>query len=467
MPSIVVFMASSLVTRAPPHEGADNRILGGEIPTQDLLSTAMCRSARLPRLDTMKRWLGAWGAVAFVLLDLVLIWVFWTVAILVFVGAAAIPSAGVGLIILIPALWVTGWLAVLERSRIVSFTGVSITPPAERDQEWWRRLLLDPIAWKAAAYTALQPLWGLIEGTIVLGALGQALAIVVSPFFVDVSHPHLTILWWFTIRGTTAYVLAWVVSLVVIAAIPFVAHALSRVTVHLAQWLIGQDRDHEIAELNSRVDTLTTTRQETVDSVEAERRRIERDLHDGPQQQLVAVAMDLGMAREIMDRDPTKARELLEHAHDGSKSAIIEMRQVARGIVPPILSDRGLEPAILSLAGRSPVPVSVDVRIPPGRRLDPTVEAIAYFSVSEALTNVAKHSQASHARVDADLTAPNTLHVVISDDGRGGARIGGGSGLAGLQHRVRAVDGSLLVSSPEGGPTVVTIDLPLRERAAL
>ncbi|MEJ2579026.1 MAG: sensor histidine kinase [Kineosporiaceae bacterium] len=200
-----------------------------------------------------------------------------------------------------------------------------------------------------------------------------------------------------------------------------------------------------------------------MDSVELERRRIERDLHDGPQQRLVAIAMDLGMARERLHRDPDDVGELLDKAHAAAKEAIVEMRQVARGIHPPVLTDRGLDAALSALAARSPVPVDVHVGV--GTRPSATVEAIAYFCVSEALTNVAKHSGATRATVEVTGSA-GWLTVTVSDDGRGGADPGRGTGLVGLRDRVAAVDGTLAVSSPRGGPTVLTITLPATSRPA-
>lgn len=158
-----------------------------------------------------------------------------------------------------------------------------------------------------------------------------------------------------------------------------------------------------------------------------------------------------------MDADPTAARELLDKAHDSAKEAITEMRQVARGIHPPVLTDRGLDAALSALAARSPVPVEVRVAVAP--RPSPTIEAIAYFCVSEALTNVAKHARARTAQVDV-VRRGDQLLVRVSDNGVGNARPGHGSGLTGLSDRVRSVDGQLDVSSPPGGPTVLSVWLP-------
>jgi signal transduction histidine kinase len=167
--------------------------------------------------------------------------------------------------------------------------------------------------------------------------------------------------------------------------------------------------------------------------------------------------MDLGLARERLGDDPARARELLDHAHAAAKEAITEMRHVARGIHPPVLTDRGLDAALSALAATAPVPVQVRVDLP--QRPAATLESIAYFCVSEALTNVAKHARARHAWVDVRWD-DGRLIARVADDGVGGAELAGGTGLIGLRQRVAAVDGTVEVSSPRGGPTVVTISLP-------
>jgi signal transduction histidine kinase len=241
--------------------------------------------------------------------------------------------------------------------------------------------------------------------------------------------------------------------------VPLVARGLVGVDLMLVRWLLGPSHTEELSVLSERVQTLTVTREATVDSVELERRRIERDLHDGPQQRLVSIAMELGMARSKLEKDPQAVREMLDRAHSSSKEAITEMRQVARGIHPPVLTDRGLDAALSALAARSPIPVTVSVSLDP--RPTPTIEAIAYFCVSEALTNVAKHSRASAALVEVVRDDAGLL-VTVTDDGVGGVDPARGTGLIGLGDRVRAVDGRLEVTSPAGGPTVLTIVLPER-----
>jgi signal transduction histidine kinase len=205
---------------------------------------------------------------------------------------------------------------------------------------------------------------------------------------------------------------------------------------------------------------LEHTRAQAVDDSAATLRRIERDLHDGTQARLVTLAMNVGLAKEKLAEggDPAQARALLETAHSTAKDAILELRDLARGIHPPVL-DAGLDTALATLAAHSAVPIRLRTAL--SVRPDPAIETIAYFCAAEMITNVAKHSGASDAVLDA-RTAGDVLRLQVSDDGRGGALVGSGSGLTGLSERVRTVDGRLSVDSPTGGPTVVTVELPLR-----
>ena len=211
------------------------------------------------------------------------------------------------------------------------------------------------------------------------------------------------------------------------------------------------------AELAARVGSLQQSRARGADASAAELRRIERDLHDGAQQRLVKVAMDLGLAVERMRTDPASAEPLVREAHEESKRAIAELRDLARGIHPAVLADRGLDAALSSLAARSPVPVDAEVRVDP--RPSPVVESAAYFTISEALANVAKHAHATQARVRVERRGA-VLHVEVSDNGRGGARIVPGGGLAGLADRLAALDGRLQLDSPDGGPTRLSAEIP-------
>jgi signal transduction histidine kinase len=210
-------------------------------------------------------------------------------------------------------------------------------------------------------------------------------------------------------------------------------------------------------DLSLRVAELTATRAAALDAHATELRRIERSLHDGAQNRLVSVAVLLGAARRMVPRDPAGADELLERAQSAAEMALAELRTVARGILPPVLADRGLAGALSGLAADCAVPCRIDVDVP--ERCAASVEATAYFVVAEALTNIAKHSGAGHATVTARGSG-GRLVLSVEDDGRGGADAEGGSGLTGIRRRIAAHDGSLTLTSPPGGPTVLTVDLP-------
>ncbi|MFP3990882.1 sensor histidine kinase [Streptomyces sp. E11-3] len=211
------------------------------------------------------------------------------------------------------------------------------------------------------------------------------------------------------------------------------------------------------AQLAQRIDRLTETRTDAVDSSAAELRRIERDLHDGAQARLVAMGMDLGTVEALIEKDPAKAKQLLSQARQSSAEALTELRDLVRGIHPPVLAERGVGDAVRALALRLPVRTDVDVDLP--GRLDAPVESAAYFAVSEVLTNAVKHAGADRIWVDMHH-ADGMLRISVTDDGRGGARIGSGSGLTGVERRLGTFDGVLAVSSPAGGPTMVTMEIP-------
>ncbi|MGW1001011.1 sensor histidine kinase [Streptomyces sp. NPDC002520] len=210
-------------------------------------------------------------------------------------------------------------------------------------------------------------------------------------------------------------------------------------------------------ELVERVRVLTETRQDAVDTSAAELRRIERDLHDGAQARLVAMGMDLGTVEMLLDKDPAQAKKLLSQARRNSVEALEELRDLVRGIHPPVLAERGLGDAVRALALRLPLPTEVSVDLP--GRADAPVESAAYFAVGEVLTNAVKHSGADRVRADLHH-ADGMLRITVTDNGRGGATVGAGSGLAGIERRLGTFDGVLAVSSPAGGPTLVTMEIP-------
>jgi signal transduction histidine kinase len=211
--------------------------------------------------------------------------------------------------------------------------------------------------------------------------------------------------------------------------------------------------------LERRVATLETSRRAVIDEEASELRRIERDLHDGAQQRLIMLSINLGLAAERIDDDPAAARGLVEDARDQARQALAELRDLVRGIAPAILLDRGLAPALSALAGRSPIPTVVTSELPDGIRLPDAVERAAYFVVAEAVANMTKHAGASRCEIRVGRDG-DRLVVEVEDDGVGGARTVPGGGLAGLVGRVEAIDGTLTVTSPDGGPTVVRAAIP-------
>jgi signal transduction histidine kinase len=250
--------------------------------------------------------------------------------------------------------------------------------------------------------------------------------------------------------GVQAAMLAAAALLLPLAAYPLTAWAGARSA--LARAILA----HRELELDERLVEVTHSRARLVDAFELERRRIERDLHDGAQQRLVALTVALGLAR--IDLAPgSAAATQVDAAHEQAKVALAELRELIRGVHPQILSDRGLPAAVDDAAGRSPVRVATDVVLP--RRLLPGIEVAAYFAVCEALANVAKHSRATRASVRGRLV-DGLLVLEVRDDGVGGADPAGGSGLTGLADRVAVVDGRLLLSSPPGGPTLVRVEIP-------
>jgi signal transduction histidine kinase len=209
-------------------------------------------------------------------------------------------------------------------------------------------------------------------------------------------------------------------------------------------------------QLEQRVEVLTETRTQTIDNAAAELRRIERDLHDGAQARLVGLGMTLGMAAELMERDPEQARRMLAEARQATGAALGDLRDVVHGIHPPVLADRGLKAAVEALALDLPVPVEVTGTVPAS--VPPPVESALYFAVAECLANVAKHAGAAHAWVR--FTDADGVAVVVGDDGHGGADPADGTGMRGVARRLSAFDGTMRVSSPGGGPTLVTLEVP-------
>lgn len=249
--------------------------------------------------------------------------------------------------------------------------------------------------------------------------------------------------------------MAFLLGIILIVPLSFLINTAASLHGQLGVMLLGVSREEEV--LHGRVEELTESRSAVMRAMHMERRRIERDLHDGAQQRLVNLAMDLGRAREKMDSDPEGARQIIDESHEQAKQVLTEMRDLVRGIHPAVLTDRGLDAAVSAIVGRSPVPVKVDVQS--HERLPEEVEGTAYFVVVESLTNIARHSDATEASVQIRREG-NWLRITVTDNGRGGADPDKGSGLRGLRDRITALDGGFALSSPEGRGTRLTVEIP-------
>ncbi|MFF0340142.1 sensor histidine kinase [Kribbella sp. NPDC004875] len=316
---------------------------------------------------------------------------------------------------------------------------------AVTDQGLWRQFLY---------YVLLLPL-AMIWFVLIVFAWSVPLALVGLPAYYSHFAASQAQVGPFVIDTVTkASVVAGIAVVFLLLASPWLMRAASSLDAELARTLLGRSETGALAE---RVSQLVTSRQQVVDSVEAERRRMERDLHDGAQQRLVSLAMTLGRAKNRLgDKEPA-VRSLIEEAHSEAMQAIAEIRDLTRGLHPPVLSDRGLDAALSAVAARSPVPVRLSVDVRPRPSL--TIESIAYFVVTEALANVAKHAVAAQAEVRV-TRARNVLRIEVRDDGQGGADPARGSGLRGLTDRVAGVDGRLTVDSPPGGGTTLIAEVP-------
>jgi signal transduction histidine kinase len=374
------------------------------------------------------------------------------------VSIALIPI-GVGIVTTPYVLRGVRTFANWRRVLAAEWGGVRIPPsyrPVPEDANPWGRtfgMLGDPATWRdlgwlpvdmtAGFTTALLPFALLVyplEGLALAAGLWRVMPDGYWYGFVPVS-------------GQTSALGAGALGL----ALLFLAHFLTPRLLHvhflLTRAVLGSGR----GELTERVRVLTETRRDAVDTSAAELRRIERDLHDGAQARLVAMGMDLGTIEALIEKNPAKARELLAHARKSSAEALTELRELVRGIHPPVLAERGLGDAVRALALRLPVATEVNVELP--GRAEAPVESAAYFAVSEVLTNAVKHSGADRVWIDLHH-ADGHLRVTVTDNGRGGAVVGAGSGLTGVERRLGTFDGVLAVSSPVGGPTMVTMEMP-------
>ncbi len=366
-------------------------------------------------------------------------------------------------VIAIPLVWLTFLIAAqlgrMERSRAAALLDVNLDSPHAplTPGTWWsrlRQLVSTASRWREIAYLALGlPLLGVL-GLVVLALWALSLTLIALPAYAAHLPGRSADFGAFRIHAGGQATLALVTGIICLAFLaPQATVALAALDRRVVRWLLGS---HDQSELARRVDELEISRGAAIHSAESERQRIERDLHDGAQQRLVALAIDLGRARERFDTDPERARQLVDDAHEEAKAALAELRDLARGIHPAVLTDRGLDAALSAVVTRCPVPVTLAIDVP--KRPPPAVESAAYFVVAEALTNVAKHAHATRAQVSMALLN-NRLVVEVRDDGIGGADASGG-GLSGLHDRVSALGGWMRVLSPHTGPTTVMVELP-------
>ncbi|MBT0993933.1 sensor domain-containing protein [Cellulomonas sp. DKR-3] len=385
-------------------------------------------------------------------------------------SVALVPALGVGVPLLVGSLVVARWFARAEIGRLALQTGARVPPadprPAARPG-WWPAFvapLRDARAWTATAYAALGAVTSSVVFVLVVALGGAGLAGILVPVY-GVGPVLHDALGWPDALLTAALVVVGVVALWLAA---LAAQGGSLLHVRMARGLLGRTRAAEEiaaaerarAQAEVRTAHVEATRTQVVGAADDERRRIERDLHDGAQQRLVALGVELGAARRRSAADPEAAAVALEHAHREVQETLAELRDLVRGIHPAVLTDRGLDAALSALAARTPLPVTVDA--PDDDALaacGAAAQAAAYFVVAEALTNVAKHAGATSARVQVRC-ADGRLRLVVHDDGRGGAAASPGSGLDGLRSRIAALDGTFDLVSPAGAGTTLTVEVP-------
>jgi signal transduction histidine kinase len=381
----------------------------------------------------------------------------------VLVGIVVSVTAGgvlalalVGLPLLLGTVLAAIPVAALERFRLRLVDAEPASDPHEAPGEpglraWLSTRLRERATWRELGHALLfagllWPVDALAFAAFLLGPL----SVVATPLLMAVFGEAKVLKVWLVSTWPAAVGFA-VLGLVLLALGAYLLGVVAGARAGLVRLLIAPRE----ADLGARVVELARSRVRLVDAFEAERRRIERDLHDGAQQRLVALTMTLGLAR--LDAPPGPLADQLAKAHEEAGTALAELRELIHGIHPKVLADYGLEAAVADAADRSAVPVDVDLELP--GRLSQAVEAAAYFVVCEALANVGRHSGASRAEVTGGLS-DGRLVLRIRDDGRGGARAGQGSGLTGLADRVSVLDGRLSLSSPPGGPTLLRVEIP-------
>ncbi|MEU2156723.1 sensor domain-containing protein [Streptomyces sp. NPDC019396] len=426
------------------------------------------RSHRFPRPLRAPFEAGTWREFGFVLLSLPLSIVFFSLALSLATAGAGLVVTFLGIPVLAASLAVCRGFGVLERLRARTLLGVDIAEPAPvrprsgGPMAWMGAMLKSGVSWRHLLYALVHMPWAVFSFAVALPLWVTAWTCATYPLwywtfpvfvgrdgaqvFADETHAYY-------VDSPVELAATAAMGLLLLFATPWIVRGLTTVDRLLITGLLGPSR------LEGRVVELESDRGVVVDTAAADLRRIERDLHDGAQARLVALAMDLGLAKEKLLEDPDAAARMVEEAHGEVKTALKELRDLARGIHPAVLTDRGLNAALSSVASRCTVPVQVTVDLP--ARPVPAIERIAYFTVCELLQNVSKHALATRASVDV-WRAQDRLMLQVRDDGQGGASMHGGTGLAGLAERLDAVDGVLVVDSPSGGPTVATAELPWR-----
>ncbi len=369
----------------------------------------------------------------------------------------------IGIPILIASVYAWGWIAGVERRVIGTLTGNEIASPYRLLPKggWWERLrarLADPATWKDLTFLFLQFPFGLLSFIIATTVLSFGIGNLTQPLWYWAIPNDDWGLFGFTEIDTLGEALALVPlgALVLWVGIPALGW-LGRFYGAYAELLLGSNEDPAVT---AQMSDLRDARTRIIEAADAERRRIERDLHDGAQQRLVALSLNLRMAEKRAAEGDPAAVELVRSAGEEAGLALKELRDLARGIHPAILTNRGLNAALDDLAGRAAVPVEL-VAVPPQRLPDP-VESTVYFVVSECLANIGKHAEAKEGSVAVTVVG-DEVEVVVKDDGVGGAELGNGSGLQGLEDRVGALDGCVDVDSPPGGGTTVMVTIPLSE----
>ncbi|MEU9444411.1 sensor domain-containing protein [Streptomyces sp. NPDC048304] len=380
--------------------------------------------------------------------------------VLVPLSLAFIPL-GVGLVTTPTVLTGVRALADVRRQLAGEWCGVRIRAayrPVPRGANPWTRtftMLGDPQTWRDVRWLPVDVTAGFVTALLPAVLLFYPVEGLMLPFGLWLPYTQGGTYWYafVPVDGELSAIGAGVLALVLLGVALRYTPALLTAHFRLTRGVL----DNAQGELAERVRVLTETRRNAVDTSAAELRRIERDLHDGAQARLVAMGMDLGTIEMLVERDPAQARRLLAQARRNSAEALEELRDLVRGIHPPVLAERGLGDAVRALALRLPLPTEVGVDLP--GRAEAPVESAAYFAVSELLTNAAKHSGADRIWIDVHHT-DGRLRITVTDNGRGGATVGAGSGLAGVERRLGTFDGVLAVSSPAGGPTLVTVEIP-------